>query len=136
MAEDCKIELRNGKPGTFADIHPGNHVTVTYETPAGTPIAREIAQTSIDFTGRLTAIDLGEKTVKAQAMLESKKFNVAANCAIVINGKTDAQLSDLKPNDKLVFTYDEINGINVVNRIAQVKAQANSATTSAQMTGN
>ena len=136
IADDCKVVLRNEKPGTFADIHPGNHVTVTYETPDGTPTAREIAQTSIEFTGTLTAIDLGEKTVKAQAMFGSKKFNVADNCAIVINGKTDGQLSDLKPNDKLVFTYDEINGINVVNRIAPAEAQANSATSTAQMTGN
>ena len=136
IADDCKVVLRNEKPGTFADIHPGNHVTVTYETPAGTPTAREIAQTSIEFTGTLTAIDLGEKTVKAQAMFGSKKFNVADNCAIVINGKTDGQLSDLKPDEKLVFTYDEINGINVVNRIAPAEAQANSTTTTAQMTGN
>jgi len=28
------------------------------------------------------------------------------------------QLSDLKPNDKLVFNYDEVNGVNIVNRIA------------------
>jgi hypothetical protein len=110
-------------------------VTVTYETPDGTPTAREIAQTSMEFTGTLTAIDLGEKTVKAKAMFDTKKFNVADNCAIVINGKTDGQLSDLKPNDKLVFSYDEINGINVVNRIAPAEVQPNSATT-AQMTGN
>jgi Cu/Ag efflux protein CusF len=136
IADDCKVVLRNEKPGTFADIQPGNHVTVTYETPAGKPTAREIAQTSIAFTGTLTAIDLGEKTVKAQAMFGSKKFNVADNCTIVINGKTDGQLSDLKPNDKLVFTYDEINGINVVNRIAPAEAQANSVANTAQMTGN
>jgi hypothetical protein len=136
IADDCKVVLRNDKPGTFADIHPGNHVTVTYETPAGTPTVREIAQTSIEFTGTLTAIDLGEKTVKAQAIFGSKKFSVADNCAIVINGKTDGQLSDLKPNDRLVFTYDEINGVNVANRIAPAETQATSANTAAQMTGN
>jgi len=137
IADDCKIVLRDEKPGTFADIHPGNHVTVTYETPVGTPTAREIAQTSIEFTGMLTAIDLGEKTVKARAMFGSKKFNVADNCAIVINGRTDGQLGDLKPNDKLVFSYDEINGINVVNRIAPAEAQPNSvANTTTPMVGN
>jgi hypothetical protein len=51
---------------------------------------------------------------------------VADNCAIVINGKTDGRLSDLKPNDKLVLSYDEINGVNVVNRIALAEAQPNS----------
>ena len=128
IAADCKIVLRNGNPGTFAGIQPGNHVTVTYETPDDTPMARQIAQTSMAFIGKLTAIDLGEKTLKATALLASKKFNVADHCAIVINGKLDGQLSDLKPNDRLVFNYDEINGVNVVTRIAPapVEAQTNS----------
>jgi Cu/Ag efflux protein CusF len=117
IADGCIIVSRSEQRGTFADIQPGDHVTVTYETPGGKPFVREIAQTSIVFTGTLTAIDLGEKTVKASALFGSMKFNVADDCVIVINGKTDGHLSDLKPNDKLVFNYDEINGINVVDRI-------------------
>ena len=136
LADDCKIVLRDGKPGTFADVHIGNHVTVTYETPSGMPTAREIAQTSIAFTGTLTAIDLDERTLKARAVFDTKKFNVADHCAIVINGRTDGQLSDLKPNDKLVFSYDEINGVNVVNRIAPAEAKTKSVAATAPMTGN
>jgi Cu/Ag efflux protein CusF len=128
IADGCLVVLRNEKPGTFADIHPGDHVTVTCETPGGTPTVREIAQTSLAFAGTLTAIDLGEKTVKARALFDTKKFNVADNCTIVIAGKTDGKLSDLKPNDQLVFTYEPINGVNVVNRIgpASVESQNNS----------
>jgi len=122
IAEACNIVLHDEKPGTIADIHPGSHVTVTYETPAGMPTVREITKSSLEFTGTLTAIDLGEKTVKASALLGSMKFNVAGNCAIVINGRTNGRLGDLKPYDKLVFSYDEINGINVVNRIALAEA--------------
>ena len=123
IADACNIVLRDEKPGTFADIPPGSHVTVTYETPAGVPTVREITKTSLEYIGTLMAIDLGEKTVKASALLSSMKFNVAGNCAIVLNGRTNGQLSDLKPYDKLVFNYDEINGINVVNRIAQAEAR-------------
>ena len=126
IANDCSVVLRDEKSGTLADIQIGNHVTVTYETPGSSLVARQIAQTSIEFTGTLTAIDLEDKTVKAKAMFNTKKFNVADSCAIVINGKPDGQLSDLKPNDKLVFSYDEINGVNVVNRIAPAKEQTSS----------
>jgi len=130
IADDCKIALRDDKPGTLADIHPGNHVTVIYETPGDTPTARQIAQTSIEFTGTLTAVDLGEKTVKARATFDTKKFNLADGCAIIVNGKLDGRLSDLRLNDDLVFSYDEINGINVVNRIAPAKtATTNSVVT-------
>jgi Cu/Ag efflux protein CusF len=126
LATECKVVLREGKTGTFADIKVGNHVTATYETPDNTPTARQIAQTSIAFTGTLTAIDLNDKTVKAKTLFASKKFSVADNCAIVINGKPDGQMADLKPNDKLTFSYDEINGINVVNRIAPAELQPDS----------
>jgi hypothetical protein len=125
IADGCGVVLRDDKSGTLADIQVGNHVTVTYETPQDTLMAREIAQTSAIFTGTLTAIDLDERTVKAKAMFETKKFELADNCAIVINGKTDGQLSDLKPDDELVLSYDDINGINVVNRIAPTEAQVN-----------
>jgi hypothetical protein len=134
IAEGCKIALRDQRTGSFADIKPGNHVTVTYEIPADVPTAREIAQTSEAFVGTLTAIDLGEKTVKARAVFATKKFNVADNCAIVINGRTDGKLADLRPDQKLEFSYDQVNGVNVVNRIAPApQEQQKTMTTSSPM---
>ena len=53
--------LLHQRSGVIKDIRPGDHVTVTFETPGDKPTAREIAQTSMEFTGELTAIDLGEK---------------------------------------------------------------------------
>jgi hypothetical protein len=132
IADDCKIVLRDDKPGTFADVKVGDHVTVTYEAPGSTPVARQIAQTSMEFTGSLTAIDLDEKTVKAKSLFASKEFHVANNCAVVINGNPDGQLADLKPDEKLVFSYDDINGVNVVNRIASAdEVQPNSTNSAA-----
>jgi Cu/Ag efflux protein CusF len=128
IADDCGVVLRNDKSGTLADIQVGNHVKVTFETPHDALTARQIAQTSVAFTGTLTAIDLGDRTVKAKTLFETKKFNLADNCAIVLNGKADGQLSDLKPNDKLIFSYDEVNGINVVNRIANAKTAPEAVT--------
>jgi hypothetical protein len=134
IADDCGVVLRNEKTGTLADIQTGNHVTVTCETPGGMLMARQIAQTSIRFTGTLTAIDLGEKTLKAKAAFGSKKFNVADDCAIMVNGKANGQLSDLKPNDKLVLSYNDINGVNVVNRIAPAETQPGSVAATSPMT--
>jgi hypothetical protein len=123
IADDCKIVLRDGKTGSFADVKVGNHVTVTYETPDDKTVAHQIAQTSIAFTGSLTAIDLEDRTIKAKSAFDTKKFNLADNCAIVINGRMDGQLADLKPNDRLMFSYDEIEGVNVANRIERVETQ-------------
>jgi Cu/Ag efflux protein CusF len=118
LPANCDVILRGGKSGTIADIQPGNHVTVTYEVPNGKPTAREIAQTSATFTGKLTAIDLNQKTMKASTLFATKKFDVGDDCAIVINGKPDGKLTDLRPGENLTFSYDNVNGVNVVNRIA------------------
>jgi Cu/Ag efflux protein CusF len=121
LPADCEVTLRGDKAGTVADIQAGNHVMITYEEPNGKATARQIAQTSETFTGDLTAIDLDQKTMKAKAMFDTKKFNVGDDCAVVINGKPDGKLTDLRPGESLMFSYDNINGVNVVNRIAPAK---------------
>ena len=121
LPADCEVTLRGDRAGTVADIQPGNHVLITYEVPDGKPTARQIAQTSETFTGDLTAIDLDQKTIKAKAMFSSKKFNLGDDCAVVINGKPNGKLTDLRPGESLTFSYDNINGVNVVNRIAPAK---------------
>jgi Cu/Ag efflux protein CusF len=130
LPADCEVTLRGDKSGTVADIQPGNHVMVTYEVPNGKPTVREIAQTSIMFTGDLTAIDLDQKTMKAKAMFATKKFNVGDDCAVVVNGKPDGKLTDLRPGESLTFSYDEVNGVNVVNRIAPAGARKSSVASS------
>jgi hypothetical protein len=135
-ADDCQIMLRNDKVGTYGDIKVGDHVTVTYEKPGDTLTAHQIAQTSLTFTGKLTALDLETRIVKARTTFDSKKFNVADNCAIVINGKTDGHLADLKLDEKLSFSYDEINGVNVANRIAPADEPASPAAANAPMAAN
>ena len=125
IADNCEVVLRDEKEGGLSDIKTGSYVTVTYETPNNSAIAREIAQTSLEFTGTLTALDLEDRTIKAKAVLSSKKFHLADHCAIVANGRPDGRLADLKPEEKVVISYDEINGVNVVNRIAPAESSAN-----------
>jgi len=127
LPANCDVTLRGGKSGTIADIQPGYHVTVTYEVPNGKPTAREIAQTSATFTGKLTAIDLDQKTMKASTMFATKKFNVGDDCAIVVNGRPDGKLTDLRPGENLAFSYDDVNGVNIVNRIAPAGASSSSS---------
>lgn len=120
IAPGCRIVRLNQQPGSLPDIRLGDHVTVTYEMPEDIPTAREIAQTSIEFVGTLTAIDAVDRTVKASSGFTCKKFVIGNHCSIVLDGQTNARLNELKLDDKLSFSYDEINGVNVVNRIGTV----------------
>lgn len=118
LPDNCQIELRGDKTGTLDDIKVGDYVTVTYETPNDTDTACQIAQTSQKFSGSVTAIDLESRTVKAKTMFESKDFHLADHCAIMVNGQPNGKLADLRPEEKVVLSYDDVNGVNVVTRIA------------------
>jgi predicted RNA-binding protein len=118
IGSGCNVLLRDHKQGTLNEIQPGDQVTVTYETPEDHRVAREISQTSREFTGQLTAIDLDKKIVKAKAGSHTVEFNLADNCAIVVNGQLDGKLNELRPDERLMFDYHTVNGVNVVNRIA------------------
>jgi len=120
LADDCKVVLRGNHSGLISDVQPGNLVTVIYDMPNGQVTAALIAQTSATFTGALTAIDLDAKTLKAKSLFETKAFTVGSECAIIVNGKMGEQLSELMLNEKMVITYDDVDGVNVVNRIETV----------------
>jgi len=130
VPDSCKIVLRNNRTGTLEAVQPGNYITITYETPGNKFVAHQIAQTSESFIGEVKAIDLTDRTVKAKALFDSKKFYLGDNCAVVLNGKMDAPLNQIRLGDRLEFNYDNVNGVNVANRIAT--ASQKSQTTSSQ----
>ncbi|HWW03572.1 MAG TPA: hypothetical protein VNZ64_27965 [Candidatus Acidoferrum sp.] len=132
LGSDCAVVLRNDKTGALTDVQPGERVTVTYETPHGTHVARQIAQTSATFTGTLTALDMSERTIKAKTLLGTKKFNLANGCAIVVNGKLNGRMNDLKPGETLTISYDDLNGVSVANRLAAPSSAPATVTAQAQ----
>lgn len=135
LAGDCQVVLRDGKLGGLDDIKVGNYVTVTYETPGNVNTAREIAQTSQEYTGTITAIDLNDRTIKAKTVFGAKTFHLADQCAIMVKGQPNGRMADLRPEEKLVFSYDDIDGVNVVNRIAPEESPVNHVATSGPAQG-
>jgi Cu/Ag efflux protein CusF len=128
IAKGCSVKLHDAKTGTLGDVQPGELVTITYETPRGVPTARQIAQTSEEFTGSVVAVDLSDRTVKAKSFLETKRFNLADGCTIMVGGKPAAQMQDLKPGDKITVNYEEVNGVNVADRIAEAGTSSETMT--------
>jgi hypothetical protein len=135
LPDDCQIVLRDGKPGAWDDVKPGNSVTVTYEVPDNIATARQIAQTSLEFTGELTAIDLEDRTLKARNLFASMKFHIAGDCAYVMGDKTNGCAADLRLGDLLDCSYEAINGISVANRIAVLEVPLNRLTIQAPAPG-
>ena len=75
-----------------------------------------------DYTGTIVSVDPKEHTLQVKSFpFSNKKFNLGDDCAVVINGKPKGKLTDLRPGESLIFSYYNINGVNVVDRIAPAK---------------
>jgi hypothetical protein len=131
IPDNCVV-LLDGKSSSLANVQRGYYVTITYESPNQRLVARQIEQTGTSFTGELTAVDMDSRTVKAKSMLDTKQFRLADNCAIVINGRTEGRLRDLTLGRDMTFNFEDVNGVDVVNRIAIAPASHETETTSMQ----
>jgi hypothetical protein len=134
IADDCKVTLAGGKEGRLDTLKPGSRILVQYESPADGMVACRIEQRGEIFTGNLTAVDGQTRTVKAKHLLNDKSFVLANNCRILVEGKTDAPLSDLRLGKRLTFTFEEVDGVNVVSSIAGPEAATDTETDSAANT--
>jgi hypothetical protein len=115
---DCKILVRNGKAASLQDVKVGDKIKVLYDTPGDGLFARQIEQRSSTFTGSVIAIDVTDRTLKAKSALGTKKFLLADGCNIVVKGRLGGELRSFRIGQNVNLSYDEVDGVNVVTRIA------------------
>ena len=121
IGSDCRVRLWNGREGTVAEVRPGDRILVIYELPGGSPVAYRIRDKSSTFVGTVEAIDLSDQTVKAKELLREKKFELGNDCQIVRPDQKAGHLKDLVLGQKYQFNYEDVNGVDVLNRIAPVQ---------------
>ena len=132
IADACIVVLNDEKAGSLSDLEPGHSVSVVYERPdRDSYVARRIEQKSESFVGTIRAIDAGTQTVKAKGFLSEKKFNLADDCRIVIDGNPDGRLSDLRIGDRVEFSYEDADGVLVANRIGRERVEPQTETAQA-----
>jgi hypothetical protein len=51
--------------------------------------------------------------------MTEKKFKLADECQIVVEGKSDAGLGGLRIGDQVAFSYEDADGVLVANRIGR-----------------
>jgi|WetSurMetagenome_2_1015567.scaffolds.fasta_scaffold419071_1 hypothetical protein len=115
--DGCKIVLRDDKDHTLADLKVGHKVTVRYTAAGGSQVAHKIEQGSLTFAGTVEAIDATTGMLKAKHLLSDRRFTLAKDCQLIIDGRLNGQLSDLRIGDKLWFHYEDVDGVLVANRV-------------------
>ena len=79
--------------------------------------AHRIVQKYEKFVGTIRAIDAGAKMVRAKNLFTEKKFSLANGCKIIVDGKIDSGLDDLRIGETVEFSYEDVDGVLVANRI-------------------
>jgi len=119
LAEDSAVIVKDDKAGSLEHLRIGDTVTVIYRSENDPLIAHRVEQKNPTFTGTIRAIDARTRTVTARSIMGEKKFHLANGCKIVVNGKTDAGLSDLRIGDRMSVSYEDADGVLVANRIGR-----------------
>ncbi len=120
ISANCKVVLWNNSGGTLADVQPGDRLTVIYELPNRLPVAYRLRDWSSTLVGTIDAIDPAARCVKAREKSEELKFELANDCRIILPSGKTGHLKDLMPGQEFRFTYEEVNGVMVLERIAPV----------------
>jgi len=121
---NCNVLLQRNARGRLTDVKLGDQVTIVYEVPSGQLMARKIEKKSVTFVGTLNSIDYAGQTVTVgEKGRGGKLFRLSDDCAIMHNGKPEGRLDDLKAGQAYELSYDSVNGINVVDRIALAQSQ-------------
>jgi hypothetical protein len=124
---DCIIVGREDQPKRLADLNVGHRVVVTFLDTGKTNRAVKIEHGSQVFTGTLEAIDADARMLRAQHLLSEERFTLASSCPIVVEGRTDGALGDLRLGDKLLIHYEVLDGVRVANRVERHDAAATPA---------
>ena len=122
IAPDCAVVMKDNKSAGLNSLQPGDAVRVIYTPMNGTRTATRIEQNSATFVGTVAAIDSTTRSVKIKDSHAERKFNLADNCPIVINGKMNGDLSDLRIGDRVSLSYDNEDGVLVANRLSPLTA--------------
>lgn len=132
IASDCKLFIRNEHGAKLADLRPGDRISVLYGLPGGSAVAYRIKDSSLAVVGKMEAIDMSTRTVRAKDAWGEKRFAVGKHCQIMLSDHKVGSLKDLVAGHTYQFTYEDVNGVNVLDRVAPAQG-ATPARTAAAM---
>ncbi len=120
LADEGKVITAEGMDGSLYDLAPGDEVTIIYAVSNRSLLASQIDEMTLSYQGKLEAIDLPERIIKAADALGEHQFCVADHCRIILGSNKSAQLKDLKLDHDYTISYQQINGVEVAEQITEV----------------
>lgn len=126
LTDGHMVLVKDDKAGSLESLRIGDTVTVVYQSESEPLMAHRVEQKNPTFTGTIRAIDARTRTVTARNLMGEKKFHLANGCKIVVDGRINAGLADLRIGDRMSVSYEDANGVLVANRIGRESGAADS----------
>lgn len=82
------------------------------------PIVTAASQQSKTWTGTVTAMN-GAKSITVSDALHSKTFGISDNCTVLTANNKVGALSDLRPGEQVIISYQRANGTLVAENISE-----------------
>jgi Cu/Ag efflux protein CusF len=118
-AEDCKLTFETRDNPGWADLSPGQKVTVTYYSAHGVRVARQIAQHDRVRTGYITALDTAKRKLAIKQAGFTYNFAMADKATVTFNGGKSGSLENLKIGDTITVVYQSENDPLIAARVEQ-----------------
>lgn len=118
VRDDSKLVFKEKGDISLSGLKVGHKVNLTYENDNGVLAILKLEQNSLTFDGSILAIDTATHTLKAKSLFTEKKFNLAGDCKVLVDGKL-GQVTDLRIGQTAEINYEDISGVLVADYIIQ-----------------
>ncbi len=119
-AANCGIVMPDGRSGALAQLNSGDRITVLYDLPGSSSVAYRITDRSLTAVAVVDSIDPTDRTLQAKEKTGDVRFDLANDCQILLKGEGEkpGELKDLALGQPYKLTYERVNGVDVLERIA------------------
>ena len=78
------------------------------------------------YTGTVAAVDPNEHVLSVKGWMLRKSFNLGGGCTYTLLEKPSATAADLRPGEKVVVSYQNVQGVLIATRVEQQPMQRHS----------
>lgn len=121
-AGDCTVSLQAKEDASFADLHPGQKVAVTYQNADGVLVAHEVDQHDQVCTGQIKSIDPAHNKMVVKHGLYSTDFALPPDCEVTVRHGQLATPGNLQVGQTVSVTYNELGQKLSATKIAQTSS--------------
>lgn len=127
-SDNCEITLlystlQNGLGSTTAEgLRTGEKVTVNYQDLHDVHIADRIEQQPLQFAGTVRRINLEKRRLTLRRWIADQRLNIEAGCLIILGDHKVGALTDIRPGDHVVVTYETPGGDPMAWQITRTTA--------------